>query len=136
MTRPELEVLRFVDRPGPEHIALVKKLCGAYWYHQSLDEYGKEWAEGALWIWTLGDNSAVVLTRTVKRGEHEYLWIEGIVGAGMIAKRDAIARDLKIIAKEYNCKGILGNALRPGLERLYYEMGARRVSVQVLMEVD
>ena len=132
--RPELKVLRNTAWLMPRHTALIAKLCRALQSPGMIQQYMADFSQLTLQVWEIGD-SALVLTRVKSYQGRTCLWIEGIVGSGMIAHARDIRDDLELIARSYGCEIAAGKAHRPGLQLLYQKLGLETLSVTFGMEI-
>lgn len=136
VTRPPLEVLRYVD-PNDitvDHLANFVKLEQTTWDGTQAEDWLSDIKIGASFLWECEGADAVVITRVVARGQTRELSVDGVAGRGIMAHAGAVARDLLVIAGQYNCQFVGGDAIPMGLRRLYDHMGMRAVSVHYVME--
>lgn len=135
--RPNLSVLRFVVGPEPRVLDHLLTLEHALWDGTQAQDILLARDRGLLDFWTINGADGLVVTerRSVPRGL--VLWVYGIAGSGIIAKAREVCDDLQTIAEEYGCFGIAGDALRPGLGRVYRDvLKAKRVCETFLLETD
>lgn len=113
MTRPELEVLRYVPREAftPAHMEQLKRLEEYAWDGTTALDFALQVWKGESWVFELeGTESAIVLlSSSTSNGG---LFVEGLAGDGIIARLDPLGRDLRVIACEYGCKRIDCTSIR------------------------
>jgi len=129
-----LQVLSWVADVGPEEAELLIKLARDDPDGNDATYYILEHQANRLQIWRCADG--LVLTQLHTNANGKELFVRGIVGRGILRVLSEAASDLKAIGRSFGCVSIGGNAMRPGLKKLYDALGASPVYTYYVMEID
>lgn len=108
----------------------LEKLCAALWDGTTPDALLADSRSVFFEVWP----SALIVIQTVEHPAGLELCVVGVVGSGVVSQIEEIANDLRTMRDALGCRWIGGNVIRPGLARLYDQLGAREVSRYYLME--
>lgn len=99
--------------------AWLEKALARDYHKLSLNAVLVEAANGFCQIWRCGQEEGIIVTEVVMFNGDNFLCTTYLAMSGYFKMLDEIEACLVAYAKEYGCKGILLEAARPGLQRLY-----------------
>lgn len=100
-------------------------------------DWVKGWAGmgGPYTFWTIGDEQGMLVTSLRDHPEGRELYVDLIVGKGLVVARNEIKSELWQIAKRCGARWVGGNVIRPGLERIYKSFGMKPIARVMVAEV-
>lgn len=129
-----LKVLRYLNRLGPEHHALIDELVEQFWDGTTTEQVLREFGTEQIAAWSTG--SGLVLTQIVSHPRGLELFLYGVVGEDTLSRAEDIVSDLREIAATLRCKMIGAWGVRNGWDPVTRLLGFRRVATRYMMEID
>lgn len=133
-TPPIFEVFRPIKSLDAAHYALMSKLCSRFWDGTKSLEVAKMIHAEDLTVFEV--EGGLVLLQPIDHPIGRELYLYGIVGEGILKQGEAIVRDMKLLAKWWNCSMLGAEGLAEGWLKAAVNLGFRPVSTRYLMELD
>lgn len=103
---------------------------------ESLRTILEDVAKRDLMLWRIADSPAqgLVGTRLLPKPNGLQLWLELLVGTGLLLEAVPIREAIHVLARRAGCTSLQGIAVRPGLARLYEKVLGVRPSATMFRE--
>lgn len=133
---PTFETLHFVEHCEKKHVALVDKIISGMFDGTTLLSMAEARSAGRVMFFEVGDADALIITSfNSMQGERE-LFIVGVAGTGILNAADAVVRDLKELARSFECRHVSGLGTREGWVDFALEHGFRKLATYYSLDLE